>query len=252
MPKSYAALHFLSPLNCDVMFGTKMNPNEIYVLERLQSKFGGEYHKGENPPDAHLCIEDKKIAVEVTRLVEQVMDKKGNLVSRMKHDIPAENLANELNDAMQEIIPNENHVLLILPAPINSIKRTKEKLKSAINDCIRNNVINTDIEIEGNLITIHVYDVPRPSGKKIIGAITNRYSTANISANTKYLLMDRITTKAKKCTIHTNIDEYWLALYNDYWIADEESYRLAYRDIDVKHDFKNIFIVTGYGEVHKL
>ena len=229
-----------------------MSPNEIYVLDTLQSKFGGNYHEGEDPPDAYLWKKKKKIAVEVTRLVEQVIDKKGHLVSRMKHDIPAEKLANELNDAMQEIIPNGKHVFLILSAPINSIKRTKEKLKSVISNCIKNNVKNSDIEIEKNLITINVYDISRPSGKKVIGAITNRFSSANISANTEHLLRDRISTKTKKCVKHPDINEYWLALYNDYWIADEESYRIAYKNIDVKHNFKNIFIVTGYGQVHQL
>ena len=115
-----------------------MTPNEIYVLEALQSKFGGKFSDGENPPDAYLYLDNKKIAVEVTRLVEQVKDKAGNLVSRMGHDVPAVNLANELNVAMQDLIPEEKHVLLIIPAPINSIKRTREKLISIIINCINN------------------------------------------------------------------------------------------------------------------
>jgi len=228
-----------------------MSPNETYVLEALQSKFGGNFSDGEDPPDAYLYIKDMKIAVEVTRLVEQVRNKSGVVVSRMSHDVPAVNLSNEIDGEVQKLILNGKYVLLIIPAPINSIRKTKEKLISIILDHIQTNLIKSDVEIEGNLISICVYDGDRESGKKVIGAVSNRYSSADIGKNTKRLLRDRILSKTKKCLPISGID-YWLALYNDYWIADIESYRNAYKQIDIQHNFKKIFIVNGHGEVFLL
>lgn len=229
-----------------------MSPNEIYVLEALKDKYGGHFTEGEDPPDAYLEVDTKKIAVEVSRLVEQVKNKDGDFVSRMGHDVPAEKLANDLNVLMQDDIPSEKHILLIIPSPINSIKRTKSKLISTILHHVENNINKSDVEIEGNRITINIYNISRPSGKKIIGAISNRYSSSNITGNTKYLLHDRISTKAEKCTIDTNVDEYWLALYNDYWIADEQSYRAAYKSINIKHNFNKVLIISGDKDVYQL
>lgn len=48
------------------------------------------------------------------------------------------------------------------------------------------------------------------------------------------------------------MDEYWLALYNDYWIADGESYSEAYQQIDVEHEFDKVLVINGYGEVHQI
>jgi len=67
-----------------------------------------------------------------------------------------------------------------------------------------------------------------------------------------YLLKDRITTKAKKCERKLGMDEYWLALFNHYWVADEESYHLAYGSINIEHDFDKIFIVDGNQELFLL
>ena len=229
-----------------------MSPNETFVLEALQSRFGGNFTGGEDPPDAYLYLEKKKIAVEVTRLVEQVKSESGNIVSRMTHDVPAVKLSNEIDIEMRELIPKGKYVFVIIPAPVNSIRRTKEKLISTILDHIQNNLIKSDVEIEGNLISIHIYDGGRESGKKVIGAVSNRFSSANIGKNAKHLLKDRISSKAKKCIHDASMDEYWLALFNDYWIADIESYRMAYKEIDIAHRFKKIFIVNGCGEVFTL
>lgn len=103
-----------------------MNPNETYVLGALKSKYGGEFSDGEDPPDAYLYIDKKTIAVEVTRLVEQVEDKKGKRISRLAQDMPAINLTNEINKELERHLPEDKHILLIIPTPINNIRRTKK------------------------------------------------------------------------------------------------------------------------------
>ncbi|MES9912828.1 MAG: hypothetical protein ABW126_10585 [Candidatus Sedimenticola sp. 4PFRAG1] len=60
-----------------------MSPNEEYVLEVLKNEYGGHYIEGEDPPDAYLFLDGNRIAVEVTRLVEQVRNDSGEVVSRM-------------------------------------------------------------------------------------------------------------------------------------------------------------------------
>ena len=53
-----------------------MLPNEDFVLKALTAHVGGTYTDGDHPntaPDAYLYLNDEKVAVEVTQLVEQVI-----------------------------------------------------------------------------------------------------------------------------------------------------------------------------------
>ncbi len=40
--------------------------------------------------------------------------------------------------------------------------------------------------------------------------------------------------------------------YNDYWIVDIESYRLAYEAISIDHNFSRILLIDYYGQVNVL
>jgi len=62
----------------------------------------------------------------------------------------------------------------------------------------------------------------------ITSNIANRYSNANPLNNAIRLLNVRITSKSKKYKAKSYKGEYWLALYNDYWVADIETYKRAF------------------------
>ena len=74
-------------------------------------------------------------------------------------------------------------MLLIVPAPISNICRTREALVSVISERVKSGLTESMIEIEGNLISINIYDCVRLSGWKVICAVTTRYSSANIHEN---------------------------------------------------------------------
>ena len=229
-----------------------MRPNEEFVLNALVSKIGGTFTDGEDPPDAYLKFESKCVAVEVTALVQQLVDEDGSKRSRIKDDAPAANLANILNEEIGNQIPNGKYIFLVLPAPINNIRKTKKKLTELILNMIRENLDSNEIDIFANKISINVYNRPGKSQKKIAAAITNRFSSANISLNAQLLLVDRISTKNEKVKLNDKIKEYWLALYNDYWIADMQTYKNAYLTMKIKHSFSRIYIINGGGEVFQL
>ena len=58
--------------------------------------------------------------------------------------------------------------------------------------------------------------------------------------------------KSKKCKLKPNMDEYWLALLNSYWLASEDTYRCAFKDIDIQHSFQKIIIVDEHSRVYEL
>ncbi|WP_340677441.1 hypothetical protein [Paraglaciecola sp.] len=226
-----------------------MRPDEVFVMNSIVEKFGGNFTEGEDPPDAYLQLNGKSIAVEVTQLVQQVQNGKGEMVSRHAQDRPAMTLSDELDRQMKNEISEGKYVYLVLGAPINNIRKTKSELKKEILNQLKSGVVKQDLVIEDNRISINIYDGDRGTDKKIISAIANRYSDANILNNTMSLLSDRITSKLKKCKAKSYEGEYWLALLNDYWVADIDSYKLAYSKLNIQHDFNKILLVDSYGQV---
>ncbi|MDO6445097.1 hypothetical protein Q4493_04840 [Colwellia sp. 1_MG-2023] len=226
-----------------------MSPNEGFVMSSIVEKFGGRFTEGENPPDSYFHLGNKKIAVEVTRLVQQVQNDKGVMISRLAHDQPAMTLSDHLDNLLKHDIPDDKYVFLILGAPINNIRKTKSELKKEIISQLNSGLVKQDLIIEKNKISICIHDGTRKTGKKVISAIANRYSDANLLSNIVNLLSDRITSKLKKCKAKAYDGDYWLALYNDYWVADIESYRFAYSKLNIQHDFNKILIIDSYGQV---
>lgn len=229
-----------------------MSPNEEYVLQALQLKFGGEIQVGENPPDAYLLLGKNRVAVEVSSLVEIVHSPSGKSVPRLALDVPAENMVNELNLELYDELPDVIYISIGVPIPINKLKQTKEALKQTITQCVASGHDEQDIVIEGNRISINVRKLKGLSGKKIIGYFSSRYSSANLVNNARELLLDRISTKSKKCKAVDGIEDYWLALFNHYWIADADIYKAAYRDISLSHQFSKVLIVDAYSQVECL
>jgi hypothetical protein len=218
-------------------------------MNSIVKTIGGKFIEGEDPPDAYLQLNGKSIAVEVTRLVKQVQNDKGEMISRRAHDQPAMSLSDELDLQMQNIIPDNKYVFLGLTAPINNIRKTKLGLKAEILIQLKKGVIKKELVIAGNRVSISIFDGVRSSGKKIISSIMNRYSDANLLSNTMNLLNDRITSKSEKCKAKSYGGEYWLALYNEYWVADIDCYKLAYSKLSIQHDFNKILVIDCYGQV---
>jgi hypothetical protein len=104
-------------------------------------------------------------------------------------------------------------------------------------------------EIEGSKVSISV--IPeRPSGKKIVGIIANTNTSADIGLNARLVLEDRIYTKSEICS--TLPKPIWLAVLNDYWLADADTYAAASRQIKLAHCFERIFLVSIEGSVSEI
>jgi len=229
-----------------------MRPNERYVLRALIKEFGGQCIEGEDPPDAYILNGNKRIAVEVSALVEQLQDENGKLYSRLNDDAPAKNLAEKIESDIGENIPYGTHIFLVLKTPIRQIRKTQALIGDEIIKMIKTGDLQKENKFLDNDISISVFTGWGDYTPKIGCAISTRYSSSNIYENTKRMLGERIETKNKKRNIKPDNTEYWLALFNHYWIADEESYQLAYRSLGVEHDFDKILIVNGYQQVYVL
>jgi hypothetical protein len=227
---------------------SKIRPDEQFCIEAVVASVGGQWSEGEDPPDAYLNMGNKRIALEISILTQYVMDQNAGCKPRLSEDTTAIRLCNELNHDLKNDIPKNRTVLLILSAPINSARKLKPKLSAEIMALVGSAAsydVTVTREIMGNKITIHLILDGRPSGKKIVGVVQNEKSSADILANATSILADRIDVKTQKCKSLQSGDPLWLVLFNDYWLADIDTYRQAMSKLSFDHPFEKILIISG-------
>lgn len=225
---------------------SQLRSDEEFVIRSLATHFSGNWWAGENPPDAYLQVCDEVAAIEISTLTQHVSDECGGSKPRLSEDSTAIWLANELNNELQVEIPDGLLVILTLAAPIMKARKVKTQLKEKIVNLVSNSC-RTEISeiIIGNSITVKVTSDERPSGKKIVGIITNEKSSPNILQNAMSILEDRIVVKTGKCRSLAFNGPKWLALLNDYWLADNDTYLQAIGSSSLAHPFEKILLVSG-------
>ena len=228
-----------------------MKPDEEYVLATLASKFGGEFIDGEDPPDGYLLLNNRRIAVEVTKLVEHI-NENGKRRSRLADDVPISNIVEQLNEEIGHLIPKNRWIHLVIPSPIKGINEFKKSLSRIIISMIATKRYDAVIDILGYVVSINLYKCQHPPKIKLVQAIATKFASTNIEENTLFLLENRIRIKNQKCNANGGVDEYWLALFNTYCMADIDSYRSAYESLKLEHNFSKIYLIDGYRHVYKL
>lgn len=232
---------------------SQLRSDEEFVINSLSAHFSGEWNAGENPPDAYLKIGDRLAAVEISILTQHVSDGRGGSISRLSEDSTAVWLANELNKELKDKIPDGLVVILTLASPILKARKVKAQIKEKIVSHI-SNFRGTEVSevVLGNRIAIHVAADDRPSDKKVVGIIMNQKSSSDILQNAWSILENRIVVKAEKCRSLAFDGPKWLALFNDYWLADDDTYQQAMGAFSLNHPFEKILLVSGNRSVSVL
>jgi hypothetical protein len=231
----------------------RLREDEEFAMISVAHAFSGIWRPGEDPPDAYLLLGPEAIAVEISTLTQHVTDEKG-IHPRLSDDLATAAFVNALNDELGHLITDGHTIGLILSSPILQHRKTKAKLALILRECISDlSSLREDrkIEINGNRITIYLNHHGEAGYKKVSAAFMNRGSNPNILANVNQILEDRILTKARKC-LHLDCRRIWLALLNDYWLTEADTYRGALMQMSLEHQFEKILLVNGDGSVHLL
>lgn len=229
-----------------------LREDELFVINALCADISGTWLTGEDPPDAYLSYRNTVTAVEISTLTQHVTNELGTPIPRLSQDAGVVRLCDELNDELNQEIPSDLRVILTLHSPIARIRKFKEALKPLVIESIKSGASSHEvISVQGNEVRLHVVKGEQPSGKKIVGMVVNKNSSADIFSNCAFILRQRIEEKTKKCANVTH-RPLWLALFNDYWLADERSYEEALKTISIEHPFEKIFLVNGKKNVHEI
>jgi hypothetical protein len=160
-------------------------------------------------------------------------------------------MLNELDGNVGPRLPEELSLLIGLWVPVPNASRFKRALTEWVAQIAAapKQGFNEERNIEGSRVTVSVIE-QRPSGKKIAGFVVNKNSSADIGLNARLVLEDRIRSKADICGGLSK--PIWLAVLNDYWLADADTYAHAGRQLNLNHCFERIFLVSDQGAVNEL
>jgi hypothetical protein len=236
----------------------QLRNEEALVIEAIVTSIpGSSWSPGENPPDAYLKTGNRKIAVEITTLEQHVIDEKGEDKVRRSEDETAFNLSKYFNKELNGKIQNGCELLLTLSAPIVKLGKVKQLLYKKIIELSRNasgRDVTDKIAICGNSIAIIFIHSDHPTAMKVKSIVVtpNSRKNTNILENAKHILKDRIEIKSGKCKSLYSEVPVWLALLNNYWIADKDTYKQALEQISIQHPFERIMLVERNSSVTTL
>lgn len=232
-----------------------MRRDEAFVGWALVEFLGGatvaSASDGPDPPDLYLAIGRSRVGVEVTQLSAFTFDPDGALGNRLTQDSFGVRLIDELNDSIGPSLPHDVSLLVGLWVPVAKAARFRKLLTAWVADIAATSEIGQKQErrVDGSRVSISVM-LGRPSGKKIVGFVVNTNSSANIGLNARLVLEDRIRRKSIICSALPK--PIWLAVLNDYWLANAETYAAAAREINVAHCFERIVLISDEGAVSEL
>lgn len=232
-----------------------MRDDEAFVAWALVEFLGGprvaSASDGLDPPDFYLTIGPSRVGVEVTQLSQFTLEPDGTLGNRLTQDSFAERLVDDLNKRIGPSLPDGVSLLIGLWVPVANAARFRKLLTAWVADLakIAKKDLKQEQEFDGERVSISV--IPeRPSGKKIVGFVVNTNSSADIGFNARLILENSIR---KKNTICEKVPKpVWLAVLNDYWLADRDTYAAAARKIRVAHCFERIYLISNDGAVNRL
>ncbi|MBU0665061.1 MAG: hypothetical protein KJ990_11030 [Proteobacteria bacterium] len=233
-----------------------LKPDEEFVKNCLAKTLGAtRAYEGEDPPDIYLEMNGEKIAVEITRLSPVSFAADGTIQNRHSQDYFGLNLCNDLNSNLRNNVTSEIDILLTLYVPVENGRKFKKELNEFVRRFISGNIQIGDrekVELSGSKVEIVAIPNRNHSEKKIVGAVVNTNSSAHILSNAQVTLADRIQDKVEKCKEIKQEGVIWLALFNDYWLADHETYEMAINSLRISHYFERIYVVMDTGAVHQI
>lgn len=234
---------------------SELRPDEDFAIRAVAASASGKWWPGDNPPDAYLRVGERIIGVEISTLTQHVNDGHGGTHARLSEDVPAIAMANQLDRDLRDVIPDGRMAILTLRTPILEVRQTMLQLKEKICRLVEaasSKTVDVEENICGNTIGIQITSHEEPDPRKIHALVPNRKSSPNVLSNARYILEERIVTKAKKCGSLNFEGPLWLALINDYWLADSQTYQKAMAMIPSRHPFERILLISGNGFVAAL
>ncbi|MFS0724014.1 hypothetical protein [Paenibacillus sp. 1P07SE] len=232
-----------------------MRPEEELVKEIIIQHIKSSEDKdayainGEDPPDYYLSNNGKKIALEVTNAEDVFLNDEGEIEhARRGLDTSISKYIRTLREKYDGHIPNNDSIIIFFEGPFTDFHKFKKHLDGYIDDiCKFNKQADDEIKLFGGKIKLKRISNNVNKIVGIIGVKSNRFS-GNIEKHAEVILKKIIETKERKID-GSSVDEKWIGILNNCVLANIDTFRRVFKRIEVKHDFKRIYIVDHEGSI---
>jgi hypothetical protein len=233
-----------------------LRKDERFAVDAIVNFLGGSPHisaeDGEDPPDAYINANGKKVALEITRLSAISFDASGAPQNRLTEDYFGIRLLNELDQKLGALDPEGKQVMISIYVPVSNPREFKESVSRWISAVIPQLTSGWKVSrIGGTQVSAKIIESSADQ-KRIVGIVSNRNTSPDIGSNAKIILTERISSKESIFKKLNYSGSRWLGLFNDYWLADEMTYARAIQEGAPSHNFEKIFLVSDAGKVAQL
>ena len=252
----------------------QLKGTEKFVAESLQSYFSKtsnsvNFEEGDDPPDIYLKIDDKKIAVEITDIDQNV------LKNRKTIDYGYLNFIDNIDKEFGDLIGADKKILLFFHHDYAKVSTISKIFKKYLKSLIDADELKIDDSIENNIndvsFKISILPMPKNGTRKIVGSampfggkvkksrdintVLDTISDCHLSGQTFNIINDRITDKNIKCkSIEKPI---WLALFDNYYnkftyfdnLEHLEHYKKSFECVKYFGVFEKILVIFENGDV---
>lgn len=247
---------------------------EKFVAESLQSYFKKTFddvtfEDGGDPPDIYLKIGDRKIAVEITDIDQNV------LKSRKTIDYGYLKFIDNLDKEFAHLINDDKKILLFFHHNYAKVSIISKKFKKYFKSLIDVDTLKINNSIEDNIndvsFKISILPMPKNGTRKIAGSampfggkvkksrdintVLDTISDCHLSGQTFNIVNDRIYDKNIKCK--DTEKPIWLALFDNYYnkftYFDNqehlEHYKNTFESVEDFGIFDKILVIFENGDV---
>lgn len=235
-----------------------MRPEEEFASSCVLEYLGEDASllEGENPPDCYFVVNKTQIAVEITRLMPVTYDNKGLPKNRTTEDTYSVRLCDELDVEFKDQIPRRLSLCLGIEGPIRNTRRFRRSLRSQLASILESGTVEPgwrkEFDIAGNVVEIWAAEHESPTGRKVIGIVSNEDADIWVSRDALVILEERISSKDKIMSELSWRGPRWLVLLNETILAGPGEYASAYKQLSVIHGFDRVLLVTKDRAVYDL
>ena len=228
-----------------------MKKRERAVIDAVARRFSATWEEGNHPPDAHIVVAGKRVAVDITTLKRSGP---GNAAKpRLRFDKVATRLIERLQAALAETVPAGMTVVLTITAPIRLPSKTAALLEEKIQTLLRRRSPGRDEKdtIHGNRVRMRLLRGQSERGPRLIGFVHNSDSDPRLFLDVTHELLELFRGEAGRRAA-TLAGDRWLVVISAGGSSFLEAYRYIYSQLRLATAFRKTLMVFGDGHVGTL
>jgi hypothetical protein len=231
----------------------ELKKTEWAAVEAVAKHFSATWENGEQPPDAHIKIEKKKIAVDITAIKRRMIKWDDLAKPRLRFDKAVLRLIGRLQSGLHQAVPDGKTLIVTVTAPILLPGKTAAMLEDKIRSSLAHRSPRLELEdtVHGNQVRVRLAKSFRGTSK-VIGFVHNPDSDPGVLLGVTDLLLKCIGDDADKRPPAGFAGDRWLVIAYEGEPLQLDTYRHVCSQISLPADLKKILMVAAGGMVESL